>query len=89
LCLARVAKLVADHINSDPKIDFGEAIRSFLNSSAMVQAKSVVTAKGEDATVKQINIIYPPNFTEKATIESNGYSGTQVKGKFSFSLPTT
>jgi hypothetical protein len=55
----------------------------------MVQAKSVVTAKGEDATVKQINIIYPPNFTEKATIESNGYSGTQVKGKFSFSLPTT
>ena len=89
LCLARVAKLVADHINSDPKIDFGEAIRSFLNSSAMVQAKSVVTAKGEDATVKQINIIYPPNFTEKATIESNGYSGTQVKGKFSFSLPQT
>jgi hypothetical protein len=89
LCLARVAKLVADHINSDPKIDFGEAIRSFLNSSAMVQAKSVVTAKGNDATVKQINVVYPPNFTEKATIESNGYSGTQVKGKFSFSLPTT
>ena len=89
LCLARVAKLVADHINSDPKIDFGEAIRSFLNSSAMVQAKSAVSAKGADATVKQINVIYPPNFTEKATIESNGYSGTQVKGKFSFSLPTT
>ena len=89
LCLARVAKLVADHINSDPKIDFGEAIRSFLNSSAMVQAKSVVSAKGDDATVKQINVVYPPNFTEKATIESNGYSGTQVKGKFSFSLPTT
>jgi hypothetical protein len=89
LCLARVAKLVADHINSDPKIDFGEAIRSFLNSSAMVQAKSVVTTKGADATVKQINVVYPPNFTEKAMIESNGYSGTQVKGKFSFSLPQT
>lgn len=89
LCLARVAKLVADHINKDTAIDFGEAIRSFLNSSAMVQAKSAVSPSGQDAEVKQINIVYPPNFTEKATIESNGYSGTQVKGKFSFSLPST
>jgi hypothetical protein len=88
LCLARVAHLVANHINTSPKIDFGEAIRSFLNSSAMVQAKSVVTVKGQDAVVKIINVVYPPNFQEKAKIESNGYSGTQVKGKFSFSLPT-
>jgi hypothetical protein len=89
LCLARVAHLVANHINTSPKIDFGEAIRSFLNSSAMVQAKSVVTVRGQDALVKIINVVYPPNFQEKAKIESNGYSGTQVKGKFSFSLPTT
>jgi len=89
LCLARVAKLVADHINTDPKINFGEAIRSFLNSSAMVQAKSAVAPKGTDAVLRGINIVYPPNFQEKAKIESNGYSGTQVKGKFSFSLPTT
>jgi hypothetical protein len=89
LCLARIAHLVAEHINSDPKIDFGEAIRSFLNSSAMVQAKSAVGAKGSDAMLKSINVVYPPNFQEKARIESNGYSGTQVKGKFSFSLPST
>ena len=89
LCLARTAHLVAKHINTDPKIDFGEAIRSFLNSSAMVQAKSAVGVKGNDAVLKTINIVYPPNFQEKAKIESNGYSGTQVKGKFSFSLPTT
>ncbi len=89
LCLARVAHLVANHINTDTKIDFGEAIRSFLNSSAMVQAKSAVSVKGSDALLKSINIVYPPNFQEKAKIESNGYSGTQVKGKFSFSLPTT
>lgn len=89
LCLARVAKLVADHINTDSKIEFGEAIRSFLNSSAMVQAKSIVTVKGPDAVLKTISVVYPPNFQDKATIESNGYSGTQVKGKFSFSLPTT
>ncbi len=89
LCLARVAKLVADHNNTDPKINFGEAIRSFLNSSAMVQAKSAVAPKGTDAVLRGINIVYPPNFQEKAKIESNGYSGTQVKGKFSFSLPTT
>jgi hypothetical protein len=55
----------------------------------MVQAKSVVTVRGQDALVKIINVVYPPNFQEKAKIESNGYSGTQVKGKFSFSLPTT
>jgi hypothetical protein len=89
LCLARIAHLVAEHINTDPKIDFGEAIRSFLNSSAMVQAKSIVSAKGSDAMLKSINVVYPPNFQEKARIESNGYSGTQVKGKFSFSLPST
>lgn len=89
LCLARVAHLVANHINTDSKIDFGEAIRSFLNSSAMVQAKSVVGAKGADAMLKNVNIIYPPNFQEKAKIESNGYSGTGAKGKFSFSLPRT
>lgn len=89
LCLARLAKLVADKINSDPKIDFGEAIRSFLNSSAMVQAKSVVAKRGQDAYVRSINIVYPPNFKEKAQIESNGYSGTGAKGKFSFSLPST
>lgn len=89
LCLAQTAHLVAKHINTDSKIDFGEAIRSFLNSSAMVQAKSIVGVKGEDAVLKSINVIYPPNFQDKAKIESNGYSGTQVKGKFSFSLPTT
>jgi hypothetical protein len=89
LCLAQTAHLVAKHINTDSKIDFGEAIRSFLNSSAMVQAKSIVGAKGEDAVLKSVNIVYPPNFQDKAKIESNGYSGTQVKGKFSFSLPTT
>jgi len=89
LCLARVAHLVANHINTDPKIDFGEAIRSFLNSSAMVQAKSIVIVKGQDAVLKAISVVYPPNFQDKAKIESNGYSGTQVKGKFSFSLPTT
>jgi hypothetical protein len=89
ICLARLAHLVAEHINSDPKIDFGEAIRSFLNSSAMVQAKSIVGIKGKDAMLRSINVVYPPNFQEKAKIESNGYSGTQVKGKFSFSLPTT
>ena len=89
LCLAQTAHLVARHINLDTKIDFGEAIRSFLNSSAMVQAKSIVSAKGQDASLKSINIVYPPNFKEKAKIESNGYSGTGSKGKFSFSLPTT
>lgn len=89
LCLAQLAHLVAKHINTDSKIDFGEAIRSFLNSSAMVQAKTIVGNTGQDAVVKRINIVYPPNFQEKAKIESNGYSGTMAKGKFSFSLPST
>ncbi len=89
LCLARVAHLVKEHINTDPEIDFGEAIRSFLNSSAMVQAKTVVGVNGDNAVVKSISVVYPPNFQDKATIEANGYSGTQVKGKFSFQLPTT
>jgi len=89
LCLARVAALVAEHVNSDPKINFGEAIRSFLNSSAMVQAKTIMSAKGEDALVKSINVVYPPNFQEKAKMEANSYYGTGIKSKFSFSLPST
>ena len=89
LCLARVAAIVAQHINTDSKIDFGEAIRSFLNSSAMVQAKTVVGTQGEDAVVKSITVVYPPNFQEKAKIESNAYYGTGIKSKFSFSLPRT
>jgi len=87
ICLARVARMVADHVNADPKIDFGEAIRSFLNSSAMVQVKTVVKTNGDDAVVSQINVIYPPNFTEKARMESNWMSGRQIKGGFSFSMP--
>jgi hypothetical protein len=89
LCLARVAALVAEHVNSDPKINFGEAIRSFLNSSAMVQAKTIMSAKGQDAIVKSINVVYPPNFQEKAKMEANSYYGTGIKSKFSFSLPST
>jgi len=89
LCLARVAALVAEHINSDPSIDFGEAIRSFLNSSAMVQAKTILGSKGQDAVVKSITVTYPPNFQDKAKMESNSYYGTGIKSKFSFSLPTT
>lgn len=89
LCLARVAAIVAQHINTNSKIDFGEAIRSFLNSSAMVQAKTVVGTQGEDAVVKSITVVYPPNFQEKAKIESNAYYGTGIKSKFSFSLPRT
>jgi hypothetical protein len=89
ICIARVAALVANKVNSDPEIDFGEAIRSFLNSSAMVQVKCAAGAAGDDATVKIINVVYPPNFKEKAKMEANWYSGRQIKGGFSFSLPTT
>lgn len=89
LCLAKVAKIVADHINTSSEIDFGEAIRSFLNSSSMVQAKTMLSKTNEDAVVKQISIVYPPDFKEKATMESNAYYGTGIKSKFSFSLPST
>ena len=89
LCLARVAKMVVDHVNTDSAIDFGEAIRSFLNNSAMIQAKTIAGTNGDDAVVKQINVVYPPQFKEKATMEANAYYGTGIKSKFSFSLPST
>ena len=90
ICLARVASLVAQHVNADTTIDFGEAIRSFLNSSAMVQVKCHIKATGSsDAALESVNVVYPPNFTQKARMESNWYSGKQIKGGFSFSLPTS
>ena len=85
--LAVIAKKVAEYINNSPDIDFGEAIRSFLNSSAMIQASSYVGVKDKDAVATKINVVYPPQFKEKATIESNAYYGTHIKSKFSFSMP--
>jgi len=89
ICLARVASLVAQHVNADPEINFGEAIRQLLNSSAMVQVKTRVSPQNGDAIVKNINVVYPPNFQNKAKMESNWFSGKGTKGGFSFSLPTS
>ena len=89
ICLARVAFLVAQYVNSDAKINFGEAIRQLLNSSAMVQVKTRVESQNADAIVKNINVVYPPNFQNKAKMESNWFSGKGTKGAFSFSLPTS
>jgi hypothetical protein len=89
ICLARVASLVAQHVNANAKINFGEAIRQLLNSSAMVQVKTRVASQNGDAIVKNINVVYPPNFRDKAKMESNWFSGKGTKGGFSFSLPTS
>jgi hypothetical protein len=55
----------------------------------MIQAKTIAGTNGDDAVVKQINVVYPPQFKEKATMEANAYYGTGIKSKFSFSLPST
>ena len=88
IVLAVVAKKVVDFVNNNSKTDFGEAIRSFLNSSAMIQATSSVTVSNDDVIVQNINVVYPPNFKDKATMENNAYYGTEIKSKFSFSMPT-
>ena len=88
IVLAVVAKKVVDYINNDGGINFGEAIRSFLNSSAMIQATSSIEVSNDDVVVKNINVVYPPNFKDKATMENNAYYGTDIKSKFSFSMPT-
>lgn len=89
ICLANIAYQVAEYINNDKEIDFGEAIRSFLNSSAMIQATSIVGKSKEDAILKSIGIVYPPDFKEKASISASPYYGTEAKTKFAFSLPKT
>ena len=95
VALSSVAKDVALFINSDNAtfngklIEFGEAIRKFLNASAMVQATSIVGTQNDDAVVKSIGIVYPPNFEGKATIENSPYYGTSIKSKFAFKLPKT
>lgn len=89
VCLARLAYLVADYINNSAEIDFGEAIRSFLNSSAMVQATTIAGKRGQDAFIRSIGIVYPPDFREKAKMSASSYYGTEVKNKFAFELPKT
>lgn len=93
--LSSIAKDVAQYINNpnaehDGKlIDFGEAIRKFLNASAMIQATSILGGSGDDAVVKSIGVVYPPNFQDKATIENSPYYGTDIKSRFAFKLPKT
>ena len=55
----------------------------------MVQATSIVGTQNDDAVVKSIGIVYPPNFEGKATIENSPYYGTSIKSKFAFKLPKT
>lgn len=87
ICLAQVARIVANFINTDPTVNFGEAVRSFLNHSNMVQATVSLSAKGEDAVLNSISVSYPPNFKNKARIESNSYCGTTIVTKLKIELP--
>ena len=93
--LSSIAKDVAQYINNPAAthdgnvIDFGEAIRKFLNASAMIQATSILGGQGEDAVVRSIGVVYPPNFQDKATIENSPYYGTDIKSRFAFRLPKT
>jgi len=93
--LSSIAKDVAQYINNPNAthagklIEFGEAIRKFLNASAMIQATSILGGVGDDAVVKSIGIVYPPNFQDKATIENSPYYGTDIKSRFAFKLPKT
>jgi hypothetical protein len=88
-CLAGLAKLVAQKINTDPKINFAEAAKTILNHSAMVQAYSTVVADDNNAKVKQINIVYPPRFKGNTKIESNCYHGKGIETKLKIKLPST
>jgi hypothetical protein len=89
LCIGAVARRVARFVN-DPNnpMQFGEAVRSFLNSSAMVQANAIVQSAGkDDAQVKTINITYPPNFKSQAVIDPNSYAGTTIVTKLKIKMP--
>ena len=54
----------------------------------MIQDTSSIEVSNDDVVVKNINVVYPPNFKDKATMENNAYYGTDIKSKFSFSMPT-
>jgi hypothetical protein len=88
LCLGALARRVAKFIN-DPNnpMQFGEAVRSFLNSSAIVQANSIVQSAGDDAQVQTIHVTYPPNFKGQALLEPNSYAGTVIVTKFKIRMP--
>ena len=53
----------------------------------MIQATSSIDVSNDDVVVKNINVVYPPNFKDKATMENNAYYGTEIKSKFSFVMP--
>lgn len=88
LCLGAVARRVAKFVNnpSNP-MQFGEAVRSFLNSSAMVQATAILQNQNGNPTVTSINVTYPPNFKGTAKLEPNSYAGTKVVTKFKVKMP--
>jgi hypothetical protein len=55
----------------------------------MIQASTTATKRQNDVFVKDINVVYPPQFQDKVKMEHNSYHGRGIKSKFSFSLPST
>lgn len=75
--LACVAKKIAITVNKNSAV--GDLFRSILERSNMIQVKTTVTSKGDDAVFSKFDVIYPPVFTGSfQMIADNNYMATRM-----------
>jgi hypothetical protein len=82
--LAAVATEVCNRINSNPKVD--AFFKAVLERSNMIQVKTRMSKDANGAYFSQFEVIYPPVFTGKMTMDSstNFYATREPVGKLGF-----
>jgi len=82
--LAGLAKIVAEHVNSNVP-EFAEACLTFLNSSPLLQIHLYTTASENLVKVSSFKTIWPPQFKGKISLNAGkSYYATGVINKFAF-----
>jgi hypothetical protein len=82
--LAGLAKIVAEHINSNVP-EFAEACLTFLNSSPLLQIHLYTTSSENLVKVSSFKTIWPPQFKGKISLNAGkSYYATGVQNKFAF-----
>jgi hypothetical protein len=84
--LTKIAQLVAQEINNDPKDYFNKGATEFLNFSSVIQIYTQAKVVGEDVHVYEFKAIYPPQFEGRVELDpSKNYMSTvRPKGKYTF-----
>lgn len=83
---ASLARIVADEFNKDKEQTY-RFFATVLESSNMIQVKTTLSAKGDQATFSKFDVIYPPVFDGDILLEAGSYFyATKPPAGFNFKI---